>query len=145
MLVVRRGFYDHRSNRQSDDNCGDSNRNRVWLSDRCRLLLAKQPLHLVGHSRGHTFLALRHLFRSGSQGRRVQMMHAGLESEVFAAGAQTNNRGSGVSALIALIILLGFGIRVTGLWWAQGYCSIGPSDALEAYSVAVDYGRGEPK
>ena len=73
------------------------------------------------------------------------MMHAGLESEVFAAGVQTNNRGKGVSALIALIILLGFGIRVTGLWWAQGYCSIGPSDALEAYSVAVDYGRGEPK
>jgi len=50
-----------------------------------------------------------------------------------------------VPALLALIILLGFGIRITGLWWAQGYCSIGPSDALEAYSVAVDYGRGEPK
>src|SRR5437667_810228 len=113
MLVVRPGFYDHRSNRQSDDNCGDSNRNRAWLSDRCRLLLAMQPLHPVRNSRGHTFLALRHLFRSDSQDRRVQMMHAGLESEVFAAGVPTNNRAKSVPALIALIILLGFGIRVS--------------------------------
>jgi hypothetical protein len=46
---------------------------------------------------------------------------------------------------LALIILLGFVIRGTGLWWGQGYCYIGPSDALEAYSVAVDYARGEPR
>ena len=59
------------------------------------------------------------------------------------AGVQSNNKGIGMSALIALIILVGFGIRITGLWLGQGYCSIGPSDALEAYSVAVDYGRGE--
>jgi 4-amino-4-deoxy-L-arabinose transferase-like glycosyltransferase len=46
---------------------------------------------------------------------------------------------------LALIILLGFGIRLAGLYWGQGYCTIGPSDALEAYSVAVDYGVGEAR
>ena len=32
------------------------------------------------------------------------------------------------------IVLLGFGLRVAGLYWGQGYCSIGPSDALEYLS-----------
>jgi 4-amino-4-deoxy-L-arabinose transferase-like glycosyltransferase len=49
------------------------------------------------------------------------------------------------SLWVVLIILLGLGIRMAGLYWGQGYCLIGPSDALEAYSVIVDYGRGEPK
>ncbi len=51
----------------------------------------------------------------------------------------------GASLWLVLIILLGLGLRLSGLYWGQGYCAIGPSDAMEAYSVAVDYARGEPK
>jgi 4-amino-4-deoxy-L-arabinose transferase-like glycosyltransferase len=58
---------------------------------------------------------------------------------------ETKGARSRRSLLLVLILLLGLGIRVAGLYWGQGYCSIGPSDALEAYSVTVDYARGEPK
>lgn len=45
--------------------------------------------------------------------------------------------------LLSSILLLGFGIRVTGLWWGQAYCHGLQNDSLEAYQVAVDYSRGE--
>jgi 4-amino-4-deoxy-L-arabinose transferase-like glycosyltransferase len=56
-------------------------------------------------------------------------------------------RAAATGSLFPLIaiILLGLSIRLLGLFWAQGYCHIGPSDALEAYSVAVDYACGEAK
>ena len=44
---------------------------------------------------------------------------------------------------LSLILLLGFGIRVTGLWWGQAYCYGSQGDCLEAYQVAVNYARGE--
>ena len=46
---------------------------------------------------------------------------------------------------LALILLLGLGIRLAGLYWGQGYSWFGQGDALVAYSVAVDYGLGEPR
>jgi hypothetical protein len=46
---------------------------------------------------------------------------------------------------LSLIVLLGLGIRLAGLFWGEGYCSIGPSDAMEAYQFAVDYTHGEPR
>ena len=58
---------------------------------------------------------------------------------------EPETKRNGSRAWIALIMLLGLCIRLAGLWWGQGYCLIGPSDALEAYSVAVDYASGEPK
>jgi hypothetical protein len=54
----------------------------------------------------------------------------------------TRNRSA---VWLPIIIALGLGIRLTGLWWTQGYCLTGPGDALEAYSVAVDYASGEPE
>jgi hypothetical protein len=44
---------------------------------------------------------------------------------------------------LSLILLLGFGIRVSGLVWGQAYCQGSQGDSLEAYQVAVDYVRGE--
>ena len=41
------------------------------------------------------------------------------------------------------VVLLGLGLRLTGLVWGQAYCYFGQGDGIEAYSVAVDYGRGE--
>ncbi len=46
---------------------------------------------------------------------------------------------------LALIILLGLGIRLTGLLWGQGYSRFMQGDALLSYSVAVDYGLGEAR
>jgi hypothetical protein len=48
-------------------------------------------------------------------------------------------------ALLLLILLLGFGIRFTGLKWGQAYSYFGQGDAVEAYQVAVNYGHGEAK
>jgi hypothetical protein len=45
---------------------------------------------------------------------------------------------------LCLIVLLGFGIRLTGLFWGQGYCWFGAGDGVSAYDTAVDYGRGDP-
>ena len=46
---------------------------------------------------------------------------------------------------LSLIILLGLGLRLTGLLWGQAYCYFGQADGVEAYSVAVDYGLGTPR
>jgi hypothetical protein len=43
------------------------------------------------------------------------------------------------------ILLLGLGLRLTGLWWGQGYFYFGQGDGVQAYSVAVDYAKGEPR
>ena len=45
---------------------------------------------------------------------------------------------------LSLIILLGFGIRLSGVLWGQGYCWFGAGDGVAAYNTAVDYGRGDP-
>jgi 4-amino-4-deoxy-L-arabinose transferase-like glycosyltransferase len=49
------------------------------------------------------------------------------------------------SVLLLLIVLLGFGIRLTALKWGQAYSYFGQGDAVEAYQVAVNYGHGEPR
>jgi hypothetical protein len=46
---------------------------------------------------------------------------------------------------LLLIILVGFGIRLTGLVWGQGYCYFAQGDAIEAYSVAANYSNGEAR
>lgn len=46
---------------------------------------------------------------------------------------------------LALILVLGFGIRVTGLVWGQAYCQGSQGDCLEAYETAVDYVRGDSR
>jgi hypothetical protein len=46
---------------------------------------------------------------------------------------------------LLLILLLGFGIRVTGLAWGQSYCYGSQGDCIEAYQVAADYARGDNK
>jgi hypothetical protein len=46
---------------------------------------------------------------------------------------------------ISLILLLALALRLTGLWWGQGYFYFGQGDGLAAYSVAVDYAKGDPR
>ena len=46
---------------------------------------------------------------------------------------------------LALIILLGLGLRLAGLIWGQAYCHFGQGDGIEAYSFAVDFERGIPR
>src|SRR6267378_3516361 len=46
---------------------------------------------------------------------------------------------------LSLLILLGFILRLTSLYWGHAYVYFGQGDAVAAYSVAVDYGRGEPR
>jgi hypothetical protein len=46
---------------------------------------------------------------------------------------------------LCLLLLFGFGLRFTGLWWGQGYLYFGQGDGIEAYSVAVDYAQGQPR
>lgn len=43
------------------------------------------------------------------------------------------------------ILLLGLTLRLTGLWWGQAYFYFGQGDAIEAYSVAVDYADGDAR
>ena len=57
-------------------------------------------------------------------------------------GARPNGRAG---VWLSLIILLGFGLRLTGLIWGQAYCHFGQGDGIEAYSVSVDYGLGTPR
>ncbi len=45
---------------------------------------------------------------------------------------------------LLLILLLGFGLRATGLIWGQGFCYYAQGDGLKAYSTAVDYAHGGP-
>ena len=47
------------------------------------------------------------------------------------------------SVWLLLIVLLGLGIRLTGMVWGQAHYYGDTADAIEAYSVAVDYARGE--
>jgi hypothetical protein len=54
-------------------------------------------------------------------------------------------KGQRTPAGLFLIVLLGFGLRLAGLLWGQGYSYFGQGAAIEAYSVAVDYARGEAK
>ena len=58
-------------------------------------------------------------------------------------GGERPNGRAGV--WLSLIILLGFGLRLTGLIWGQAYCHFGQGDGIEAYSVSVDYGLGTPR
>jgi hypothetical protein len=44
-----------------------------------------------------------------------------------------------------LIILLGFGIRFTGVTWGQAYSNFSTTDSLAAYSFTVDYALGDPR
>ena len=46
---------------------------------------------------------------------------------------------------LCLLLLFGFSLRFTGLWWGQGYLYFGQGDGIEAYSVAVDYAQGQPR
>ena len=46
---------------------------------------------------------------------------------------------------LALILLLGFGLRVTGLTWGQAFCYSSQGDCQDAYRVAVNYAQGEPR
>ncbi|MGD0253891.1 MAG: hypothetical protein ABSC01_14490, partial [Verrucomicrobiota bacterium] len=45
---------------------------------------------------------------------------------------------------LLLILLLGFGLRATGLMWGQSFSYYAQGDGIEAYLTAVDYARGEP-
>lgn len=45
---------------------------------------------------------------------------------------------------LALIMLLGFGLRFTGLHWGQAYSWNAQGDGIAAYLTAVDFERGEP-
>lgn len=47
--------------------------------------------------------------------------------------------------LLLLIIFLGLMLRASGLFWGQAYSYFGQGDGIEAYSVAVDFGRGETR
>jgi hypothetical protein len=49
------------------------------------------------------------------------------------------------SVWLPLLLLAGLAIRATGVFWGQAYSYFGQGDAIAAYSVAVDYGRGEPR
>lgn len=49
------------------------------------------------------------------------------------------------SALLLIIILLGLALRLCGLLWGQAYSYFGQGDGIDAYSVAVDFGRGESR
>jgi hypothetical protein len=58
---------------------------------------------------------------------------------------ELNNNSRGVQRWIFPILLLGLALRLVGLQWGQGYYYFGQGDGMEAYSVAVDYGQGEPR
>ena len=49
------------------------------------------------------------------------------------------------TALMILIIALGFGLRLTALVWGQAYSYFGQGDGIEAYGTAVNYGQGEAR
>ncbi|PWU22106.1 MAG: hypothetical protein C5B50_00200 [Verrucomicrobia bacterium] len=58
-----------------------------------------------------------------------------------------NPKGHGFSQrfCVLLIVILGLALRLTGLWWGQGYFYFGQGDGVAAYSVAVNYAQGEAK
>jgi len=66
-----------------------------------------------------------------------------LKPEVWPAVAAAVHSASCRGVWVALVVLLGLGIRLIGLFWGQGYAPIGPGDSMEAYRVAVDYATGE--
>jgi hypothetical protein len=57
---------------------------------------------------------------------------------------KTRNTG-GAQFGILLILLLALLLRLAGLWWGQGYFYFGQGDGVVAYTVAVDYAKGEPR
>jgi hypothetical protein len=58
----------------------------------------------------------------------------------------TNKKPPKYAALwLALILLLGFGLRFTGQHWGQAFCYGSQGDCLDAYRVAVNYAHGEPR
>jgi len=65
------------------------------------------------------------------------------DNGIFATIKETVERRRGW--VLLLIILSGFGIRLTGLVWGQAYCYFAQGDGIEAYSVAVNYGGGEAR
>ena len=46
---------------------------------------------------------------------------------------------------LTLILLLGLGLRVAGLVWGEAFFYASQGDCLDAYKVAVDYAKGEPR
>ena len=46
---------------------------------------------------------------------------------------------------LTLILLLGLGLRVAGLVWGEAFFYASQGDCLDAYRVAVDYAKGEPR
>ena len=46
---------------------------------------------------------------------------------------------------LTLILLLGFALRAAALHWGQAFCYGSQGDCLEAYQVAVNFARGEPR
>src|SRR5207253_8444323 len=46
---------------------------------------------------------------------------------------------------LALILVIGFGLRLSALKWGQAYSYFGQGDSVEAFQVAVNYGHGEPR
>jgi hypothetical protein len=46
---------------------------------------------------------------------------------------------------VLLAVLIGLELRAAALWWGQGYFYFGQGDGVLAYSVAVDYGKGDAR
>lgn len=63
-----------------------------------------------------------------------------IEPAVLADGGKPRH----TTLWLLLIILLGFGLRATGLIWGQSFCYYTQGDSIQAYLTAVDYARGEP-
>jgi hypothetical protein len=63
-----------------------------------------------------------------------------IEPAVLADGGKPRH----TALWLLLILLLGFGLRATGLIWGQSFCYYAQGDGVQAYLTAVDYARGEP-
>ncbi len=79
----------------------------------------------------------------GTAGQNLSSETPGIESQPTTRVKEFIERRRGW--VLLLIISLGFGIRLTGLFWGQGYCYFAQGDGVEAYSVAVNYGNGETR